>query len=250
MFKIFFERRSQNAAPMPKDLRKEQPTDRTKAPTKDAPKTAERREQLRTALVDAAEAIIAKDGIAALRARDLATAAGCALGAIYNAFDDLDAVVFAVNMRTLALLDRHLGEAARRKPAAGAKPDATDVARLVGLATAYLDFAARYGPRWRALFEHRPQDGQITPSWYIEEQNRIFQLVEEPLRAISPHLAAGELAQLARTVFSAVHGVVSLGLEQKLGEIPARRLREQTAALVTAIARGLREDASGARWAP
>ena len=72
------------------------------------------------------------------------------------------------------------------------------------------------------------------------EQNRIFMLVEEPLCAIKPGLAAGELTQLARTVFSAVHGVVSLGLEQKLSEIPPRRLREQTAGIVTAIAHGLR----------
>jgi AcrR family transcriptional regulator len=223
---------------MPKDV-KTVPHDPPK------PAAGERREQLRTALIDAAEGIIARDGLAALRARDLAAAAGCALGAIYNVFDDLDAIVFAANMRTLALLDRHLGEAARRKPASGAKLDAPDVARLTALAQAYLDFAAKHGPRWRALFEHRPEDGKIAPSWYIEEQNRIFQLVEEPLRAIRPDLAAGELAQLARAVFSAVHGVVSLGLEQKLGEIPMRRLREQAVAIVTAIARGLREDASG-----
>jgi AcrR family transcriptional regulator len=211
------------------------------------PKTAgERREQLKTALVDAAEAIIARDGLAALRARDLAAAAGCALGAIYNAFDDLDAIVFAVNMRTLALLDRSLGEAVHRKAAAGGmKSEAPDVAQLIRLALAYLDFAGKHGPRWRALFEHRLHDGHTVPSWYIAEQNRIFQVVEEPLSAIQPGLAAGELAQLARTVFSAVHGVVSLGLEQKLGEIPARRLREQTAAIVTAIARGLRESPAG-----
>jgi AcrR family transcriptional regulator len=219
---------------------------RRSAKTKTMPKPArERREQLKTALVDAAEAIIARDGLAALRARDLAAAAGCALGAIYNVFDDLDAIVFAVNMRTLALLDRSLGEAVRRKsPAAGMKSEAPD-AQLIRLALAYLDFAGKYGPRWRALFEHRLHDGQTAPSWYIAEQNRIFQAVEEPLRAILPSLAAGELAQLARAVFSAVHGVVSLGLEQKLGEIPARRLRDQTAAVVTAIARGLREPAAG-----
>src|SRR5215470_13530693 len=74
----------------------------------------ERREQLKAALIDAAEAIIAKDGLAALRARDLAAAAGCALGAIYNAFEDLDAIVFAVNMRTLALIDHNLHGASRR----------------------------------------------------------------------------------------------------------------------------------------
>jgi AcrR family transcriptional regulator len=210
------------------------------------PKTAgERREQLKTALVDAAEAIIARDGLAALRARDLAAAAGCALGAIYNAFDDLDAIVFAVNMRTLALLDRDIGEALRHKPAAGrTRADDPDLGRLIRLALAYIEFAAKNGPRWRALFEHRLRDDQTAPPWYIAEQNRIFQLVEEPLRAIQPGLPAGELAQLARTVFSAVHGVVSLGLEQKLGEIPPRRLREQMAGIVGAIARGLRESAS------
>jgi AcrR family transcriptional regulator len=207
--------------------------------------TGERREQMKTALVDAAEAIIAKDGLAALRARDLAAAAGCALGAIYNAFDDLDAIVFAVNMRTLALLDRSLGGALRHRPAAGrTNADDPDLGRMIRLALAYIEFAAKNGPRWRALFEHRLRDDQTAPPWYIAEQNRIFQLVEAPLRAIRPDLAAGELAQLARTVFSAVHGIVSLGLEQKLGEIPARRLREQTAAIVTAIARGLRESAS------
>jgi AcrR family transcriptional regulator len=226
MFKMSVARRSEKTKTMPKPA-------------------AERRAQLKTALVDAAEAMIAKDGLAALRARDLAAAAGCALGAIYNAFDDLDAIVFAANMRTLALLDRSLGEMVRSKSAAaGVKSREPDIARLINLALAYLEFASKHGPRWRALFEHRPDDGQMAPPWYIAEQNRIFQLVEEPLRAIRPGLAAGELSQLARTVFSAVHGVVSLGLEQKLGEIPVRQLREQTAAIVTAIACGLRESAS------
>jgi AcrR family transcriptional regulator len=227
MFKPLFEPGSREARTMPKPA-------------------GERREQLRTALIDAAEAVIARDGLAALRARDLAAAAGCALGAIYNAFDDLDAIVFAVNMRTLALLDRDLGDALRHRPAAGRmSADDPDVGRLIRLALAYIEFAAKNGPRWRALFEHRLRDDQAVPAWYVAEQSRVFLLVEAPLRAIRPDLAAGELTQLARTVFSAVHGVVSLGLEQKLGEIPPRRLREQTAAIITAIARGLRDAAGG-----
>lgn len=208
---------------------------------------SQRRELVRTALLDAAEEIIARDGLAALRARDLASAAGCALGAIYNSFEDLDAIVFAVNMRTLALIDRELSTAAAsRTPAAaedgGAAAD-PDAGRLIRLAAAYLGFAATHGPRWRALFEHRLPEGQVLPSWYAAELNRLFRHVEEPLRAIQPGLDADELTKLARTVFSAVHGVVSLGLEQKLGSIPHRRLRRQTAAIVAAIARGLRTEA-------
>jgi len=205
----------------------------------------ERREQLKAALIDAAEAIIAQDGLVALRARDLAAAAGCALGAIYNAFEDLDSIVFAVNARTLALIDRKLQKASGRKSAAwGPNLADPDIARLIRLAVAHLDFAAEHGPRWRALFEHRLRDGQAVPPWYAAELNRIFLFVEEPLHAIRPRLAAGELTQLARVLFSAVHGIVSLGLEEKLGEIEPRRLREQTAAIVGAIACGLSDPAS------
>ena len=205
----------------------------------------ERREQLKAALIDAAEAIIAKDGLAALRARDLAAAVGCALGAIYNAFPDLDAIVIAVNMRTLALLDRNLTEAADRKSIkGGVNSQDPDLAQLIGLALAYLEFAAKHGPRWRALFEHRLPDGQAVPVRYMAEQNRIFLFVEEPLRAIRPDLTATELTLLARVLFSAVHGIVSLGLEEKLGEIQPLRLREQTAVVVAALARGLRDPAT------
>jgi AcrR family transcriptional regulator len=217
-------------------------------PTTTPKPAVERRERLRTALIDAAEVIIARDGLATLRARDLAAAAGCALGAIYNAFDDLDAVVYAVNMRTLALLDRDLGEAMRRASAARGVEDrdvGSDEGRLIRLALAYLAIAATHGPRWQALFEHRLRDGQTVPPWYVAEQNRVFRLVEEPLRAIRPGLGADQLSQLARTVFSAVHGIVSLGLEQKLGRIPPRRLRHQLAAIVAALARGLNDAGGG-----
>jgi AcrR family transcriptional regulator len=122
---------------------------------------AERRQKLKSALVDAAEQTIARDGLAALRARDLAAAAGCAVGAIYTVFPDLDAIVIAVNMRTLALLDRDLGAVSGPQPAtADVAPADRDLARLVRLAIGYLAFAAKHGPRWRALFEHRLPDGQ------------------------------------------------------------------------------------------
>ncbi len=204
----------------------------------------ERRQQLKSALIDAAEKTIARDGLVALRVRDLAEEAGCAVGAIYTAFPDLDAIVIAVNMRTLALLDRHLRAVSNSETTkADMKSEDRDLARLVRLAIGYLAFAATHGPRWRALFEHRLPNGQAVPAWYLTEQSRIFSFVEEPLRAIRPDLTATELAMLARTLFSAVHGVVSLGLEQKLGEMPPRRLREQTALVVAATARGLLDPA-------
>src|ERR1700738_2521543 len=69
-------------------------------------KAAERRDRLRDALIDAAERTIETHGLRALRARDLAAEVGCAVGAIYNAVVDLDELIYAVNARTLAALEK------------------------------------------------------------------------------------------------------------------------------------------------
>ena len=67
-------------------------------------KREEQREGLKARLIDAAEARIAAGGLAGLKAREVTADAGCALGALYNAFDDLDRLVLHVNSRTLARL--------------------------------------------------------------------------------------------------------------------------------------------------
>lgn len=203
-------------------------------------RTTERREQLKEKLVEAAERTVAARGLAALRARDLAQEVGCALGAIYTVFPDLDALVLAVNSRTLALLDRALapGKEPAPSPAGGEERATQD---LVDLALRYLDFAAAHPLRWRALFEHRMPEGQAVPEFHLAEQMRLFTYVEEPLRALRPGLKAQDRGLLARSLFSAVHGVVGLGLEEKLAPMPKATLKRQLALLVRATARGLPE---------
>ena len=47
-------------------------------------KTAERKQNLKMALIAAAERAVAARGLAGLKARSLAAEVGCAVGAIYN----------------------------------------------------------------------------------------------------------------------------------------------------------------------
>ena len=198
------------------------------------PKAALRREKLKAALIDAAERAIERDGLRALRARDLATEAGCAVGAIYNAVADLDELIFAVNARTLAALERSFTAAgADRQPADGA------TAQFVRLALAYTDFAAANGPRWRALFGHQLPAGREIPAPYMADQLRLFSYVEVPLQTLLPAITPKRRTLLARSLFSAVHGIVVLGLEEKLQSIPLPVLREQVTFLVKAMAKGL-----------
>jgi AcrR family transcriptional regulator len=74
-------------------------------------RTNERRQHLRAALVEAAERVIAERGLPHLKARDLASAVGCAVGAIYNVFPDLDGLILEVNLRTLVLFEAYIAQA-------------------------------------------------------------------------------------------------------------------------------------------
>lgn len=197
---------------------------------------ADRHQALRAALVAAAERTIAKAGLPGLRARDLAREAGCAVGAIYGVFPDLDALILAVNARTLEAVDAelragHIGEDA--------------AAQLVALADAYCAYAAQHRERWTAVFAHRMPAGRAVPGWYLDLQARLFRHVEAPLSRLRPGIGEADLAQLARSVFSAVHGVVSLGLDEKLAPMPEGSLRGQVRTVMSAIARGLAPPADG-----
>jgi AcrR family transcriptional regulator len=198
-------------------------------------KADERRQRLKDALVSAAERTIDAHGLSGLKMRPLAEEVGCALGAIYNVVSDLDDLVIEVNSRTLAALERELARA-EHTPGAGQAPS---MERLVGLGTAYLAFAAAHVMRVRALFEHRLPEGKSLPESYIAAQLRLFGYVEEPLGELQPQLTAERRGLVARSLFSAVHGMVMLGLEEKLQTIPPAVLREQVTFIVSTIGRGL-----------
>jgi len=189
-------------------------------------KESSRRELLRERILNAAEAAIAEKGLSGLKAREVARAAGCALGGIYTAFADLDEVILHVGARTLARLEKELS-------AAG------DDEALERLALAYLAFARREEPSWRALFGHQLPPGTPLPGWFAAERDRLFTLLEAPLSRLLPHSAADEIRRRARTLFSAVHGVVALALEEKLGESEGASLETELREFVATFSRGL-----------
>jgi AcrR family transcriptional regulator len=200
-------------------------------------KAVARRRKLRDALIAAAERTIDSDGLRGLKARELAFKVGCAVGAIYNVFTDLDDLIFAVNALTLEQLEKTLTGAGGDP----SDPQADAIKTLVHLALAYTDYAAAHKPRWRALFDHRLPAGREVPTWYMANLARLFVYIEEPLRKLAPALTPLRRALLARSLFSAVHGIVVIGLEEKLQHLPPPVLREQVTTMVTAMAKGLAE---------
>jgi AcrR family transcriptional regulator len=181
--------------------------------------TTARHQDLHDRLLDTAERAVAEDGLVNLRARALAEAVGCSVGAIYGVFADLDALILEVNGRTLDAIGLAL-------QAAGGDGAAE---RLVRLAHAYLDYAVANRPRGRP----------ITPA-YAARQAAAFAHVEGPLAALRPDLPDEARALLARTLFSAVHGMVEIGLDERVASMPLPSLRDQIQVIVEAVADGLR----------
>ncbi|MBR0717730.1 TetR/AcrR family transcriptional regulator [Bradyrhizobium liaoningense] len=195
-------------------------------------KALERREKLRSDLILAAERMIAERGLPGLKTRDLAREIGCANGAVYNLVADVDELILRVGSRTLARLDQAL-------TAAEAADDPSPQATLIRIAIAYCDFAASNLELWRALFEHRMERGKEVPDWAISEQMELFRHIYRPLAALFPKRSVEDLSITARSLFSAVHGMVALGLEQKLVAVPLPALRREISALVRATLDGL-----------
>lgn len=208
-------------------------------------KALERREKLRSDLILAAERMIAGRGLSGLKTRDLAREIGCANGAVYNLVEDMDELILRVGSRTLLRLDQALSTA---EGAGEPSPQET----LVRIAITYCDFAAENLQLWRALFEHRMEADKIVPDWSIDDQMQLFRHIYVPLATLFPKRGADELGITARSLFSAVHGMVALGLEQKLVAVPLPALREEIAGLVRAMIDGLiaRAERSHAAAAP
>ncbi|WP_339036813.1 TetR/AcrR family transcriptional regulator [Bradyrhizobium symbiodeficiens] len=205
-------------------------------------KALERREKLRTELILAAERMIADRGLSGLKTRDLAREIGCANGAVYNLVADVDELILLVGSRTLRRLDEALS-------AAESSDAPLPQEALVRIAIAYCDFAAENLQPWRALFEHRMEAGKVVPDWSVDDQMRLFRHIYQPLVALFPGRSPEELGITARSLFSAVHGMVALGLEQKLVAVPLPALREEIAGLVRAMIDGLIAQAGQSRAA-
>jgi AcrR family transcriptional regulator len=196
-------------------------------------KQAEKKQDLRARLVQAARELIAEKGVAGLKARDVADRASRALGGLYTVFDDLDALVLAVNFESFQRLDGIM--------AAAVSGVTTPEAQLLGLVEAYLGFARDEPLLWRAMFELQLPEGRAFPLEHYEALDRLLQHIVVPLRALQP--ADSEDARMirARTLFSAFHGVIAMSLDHRFTGVTSEALEGELRALLAQLVRGLRQ---------
>ena len=170
-----------------------------------------RKAALKERLTDLAETRIAAEGAGALRARDLAKAAECSVGQIYNVFPDMNALVMEVNGRTFRRIHARVGASVDK----GQPP----VDQLIALSRAYLAFAAEERSLWRALFDLETTEDQA-PEWYLRALEELFAHIAVPVAALFPELGREDVGRMTRALFSSIHGIVLLGLERRISAVP------------------------------
>jgi AcrR family transcriptional regulator len=183
----------------------------------------------RALILEIARGLIASKGLRSLKVRDVAEAADCSIGSVYNEFGDFDGVILTVNRETVQALTARLVAVPKDDP----------VGQLQGLAATYVEFASEHTNLLRSLFEHRMEADRPFPEDILTMVMDAFNLMHEPFVQLMPDRDPAEVALLSRMMFSAVHGIISLGLEERMLAVPRESLRQQLEQFVDTHLRGL-----------
>ena len=182
----------------------------------------QKKSRRRALMIEIARGVISSKGLKLLKVRDVAEAADCSIGSVYNEFGDFDGLILTVNRETVQALTARLT----------AVPDDDPIRQLHGLAATYLEYFAEHPNLLRSLYEHRMEEDRPFPEDILLMVMRAFALMHRPLVRLLPGRDSEDIAMLARLMFSAVHGIISLGLEERMVAVPPERLRQQVAQFV------------------
>jgi AcrR family transcriptional regulator len=170
---------------------------------------------LRRALLDAALAIIEKEGLGALSQREAARRAGVSPAAPYHHFENRAAMLGAIAVEGFARMGAMMEEA---------EAEAMDVPgeRFRALGRAYVSFALAHPAHFRVMFRPELQAGE--PTELVAELERVGKPTFEKLvQSVAEAQATGEAPQgdprpLILLAWSSVHGLASLMLDGPLGQ--------------------------------
>ncbi|MDT0508572.1 TetR/AcrR family transcriptional regulator [Novosphingobium sp. MMS21-SN21R] len=154
------------------------------------------REELREIAVTAGHRHMDEVGFAHFSAREVAKRIGYSIGTIYNVFGSYDALILAINGRTLALWRDHL-----LRRLSGVQDD-----RLRHAIIAYFEFATNHRHAWAAIYDFRLPEDCTPPDSYQAEVRAIFDIVIAEVRQALPPARKCESEALTRSLLASVHG--------------------------------------------
>jgi AcrR family transcriptional regulator len=155
----------------------------------------------------ACDAWLRENPVHTLSLRSLARDVGCAPSTLLKLYGSFSNLLQYVNIETLD----------RMGAAVSWLEDAEPTPQLKALAMAYWQFAQHEPHRWQMLFEYPLADEGELDERQSHIIDALFLRVESALKAYQPALDDVAARRMARTLWGSVHGLVQLGLNDRLG---------------------------------
>ena len=188
------------------------------------------KEEFRAIALNAAQDIIATDGLQGLNVRSLAARMGVSVGTIYNFFSGLEELVALVNGETIDGLYAALSEV----PLTG-RPDAD----LHALLDRYLAYIGARRSNWNLLFEERLPDAAAPPPWYLAKIARLFDLLARVLEPLFGPNRRDARDRAVRLLWTGLHGIWTLDARDHLFIVTDESLDSVAHGMVDAFLSGL-----------
>jgi AcrR family transcriptional regulator len=173
---------------------------------------------LKNALIEAGIEILAKDGLGALSLREVARQAGVSHTAPYAHYADKQALIAAIATTGYEKLYARLADVVQQYQDSPAQ-------QLVEAGWAYLEFAFDEPDHFKITFSGVIEKEKDFPA-FVEISQKSFRLVVEIIEACQQTgvLPAGSSDLIAVSVWSLLHGLASLVLEEQISHTILDRL--------------------------
>ncbi|MBL1352688.1 MAG: TetR/AcrR family transcriptional regulator [Zetaproteobacteria bacterium] len=166
-------------------------------------------EKQRQRILNVAIGLIESEGLEAISARKIAAQMSCAVGSLYRNFENIHAILLAVNLETLKALERHVQHAIQINTG-----DAKENIRGMGLA--YIDYVMAHSRLWQLVMHDFYADHHSSAEAYLSQHQRMFHMIEIAFLNLNPSQSKQAVSLEARTLWASLDGLCNLACRGKI----------------------------------
>ncbi|MGI0118960.1 TetR/AcrR family transcriptional regulator [Zooshikella sp. RANM57] len=166
------------------------------------------KEEIQQLAIQAVETMLHQYSHEAISTRMVAKAIGYTVGTLYTVFKHQADMLLHVNARTMDRMYLHCQR--------GITDSNTPEHNLTLMALSYHQFALQEPNHWNLVFSLRLPENEPIPQWQQANIDQIFHLLENELTRLHPNTPQQTIQKNARILWSGVHGMTTLALNNKL----------------------------------
>lgn len=164
------------------------------------------REQLVSLTLDTVKAFLEENTHHELSLRKVANMIGYVPSTLVNVFGNYNLLLLHAIAQTLDELSEQANTVVSKTT------NSKDA--LYELAYCYHDFAQQHPYRWQLIFQHNMNGDQL-PEWQAERIDNMTGMLESLLAELAPSRSKQEVLQASRVLWSGVHGITLLSVDDK-----------------------------------